>query len=508
MLPTEKKNSAPSTFAPSPPLSATPGTPDCELDQPGVHTKEERPLEQDRQDPRSDSSPLLTASSSSLLPPRSIPSALSSFTALNTKHEEPDTGRAGSRGRSRHRRGGGLETAFYLIKSSFQGQLPEELDWAVSQWCTLQLSPAQYLELCARLDESGPGLLAYFENTLRSDYNPRRGQLVLRLMESVLHEWVSNSIFGAIRDQIHALAAERQDTVFSTLVGDIGLAAGRTSLDLSGEVTVTNDAGTRSATVRNRRCPDGQLRFKSTPPERPNPPYRFPGCHLPQMVIETGYSQKTRALQGLAWDYYVESHGTIKTVLTISLEDVYRGRRKTASDDTSNHKASLCLYRGPDRICHDVVFRSADGQPVDGSLQLLLSDLVPDEVLEHISPQVRGRIKGTQISIPFNRLCDFLKEGEREQSVDDAKKAPAPRPNTRKRPNWERDPDSDDNGGEGSAADPNSPVLRGAGRAQMRIRSISRPGLFIHTVASQRCQLGLSHVAGPRAVIHSSGGWM
>lgn len=443
MLPTEKKDRVPSTFAPSPPLSATPGTPDCELDQPGVHTKEERPLEQERQDPRLDSSPLSTASSSSLLPPRSIPSALSSFTASNSKHEEPDTGRARSRrGRSRHRRGGDIDTAFSLIKASFQGQLPEELGWADRQWCPLRLSPAQYVELCTRLDESGPGLLAYFENTLRSDYDPGRGRLVLRLMESVLHEWFSNSIFGAIRDRVHALATERQDTVFSTLVGDIGLAAGRTSLDLSGKVTVTDDAGTTSTTVHNRRCPDGQLRFKSTPPERPNPPYRFPGRHLPQMVIETGYSQKAKALQGLAWDYYVESHGMIKTVLTISLEDVYRGRHRAAPDGSANKKATLCLYRGPDRICHDVVFRSADGQPVDGSLRLLLSDLVPDEVLEDVSRQVRSRVEDTVISIPFDMLCDYLKEAEREQSVDDAKEAP--RINTRKRPNWERDPDSDE----------------------------------------------------------------
>lgn len=400
-----------------------------------------------------------------MLPPRSIAAALSSSTASNTKHEELDTtGRSEScRSLSQHQRGGeDIDTAFSLIKSSFQGQLPEELDWAVSQWCTLQLFPAQYLELCARLDGSGPrGLLSYFKNRHRSDYDPRRGRLVLRLMESVLHEWVSSSIFGDIGDQIRAFAAERpQDTVFTTVVGDIGLAAGRTSLHLSGEVTVTNDDGTRSTMIDNRRCPDGQLRFKSTPSGRPNPPYRFPGCHLPQMVIEIGYSQKAKALQGLAWDYYVDSYGAIKTVLTISLEDVYRGRRKTAASDggtSTNQKASLCLYRGPNRICHDVVFRSADGQSVDGSLQLLLSDLVPDEVLQDIRPQFRRRIEGRIISIPFNRLCDFLEEGEREQSVDDARKAPAPQPNnTRKRPNWERDPESDDTGGEGSAADSTS----------------------------------------------------
>lgn len=467
MLSTDKNDSAPSILAPSPPsppLSATPGTPDCELDQPGVPTKEARPLEKEGQDPRSDSSPLSTAPASSLLPPRSVPSALSSFNAPNTKHEQPDEVES-RRGRSRLQGGGDIDTAFSLIKASFQGQLPEELDWAVSQWCPLHISSAQYFELCTRL-ESSPGLLAYFENTLRSDYDAKRGRLVLRLIESVLHEWVSNSIFGAIRDQIHALAAGpgRQDTVFSTLVGDIGLAAGRTSLNLSGEVTVTDeeagttDSGTRSTTARNRRCPDGQLRFKKTPPGRPDPPYRFPGCHLPQMVIEIGYSQKAKALQGLAWDYYVESHGTIKTVLTISLEDVYRGRRKTASDGSANQKATFCLYRGPDRICHNVVFRSADGRPVNGSLQLLLSDLVPDDVLKDVSSQVRGRIEGTFVSIPFSRLSDLLREGEREQSVDDAKEAP--RPNIRKRPNWERDADSDGNDGEGSSDDPSSPSKR------------------------------------------------
>jgi hypothetical protein len=189
-------------------------------------------------------------------------------------------------------------------------------------------------------------------------------------------------------------------------------------------------------------------------------------------VIEIGYSQKARKLQEVAWDYYVTSQGRIKTVLTISLEELYRGRRKTASKNNgTNHKATFCLYCGPDRICHNVVFRSANGRPANGSLRLLMSDLIPDQVLEDINPSARSRVENTAITIPFEHLCQYLEEAELEQDVDDTEKVLLPPTNQLKRPNWECNPDSESGvsgDGTSSSREPVSPSKK-RGKAEMTL---------------------------------------
>lgn len=447
MLPLENQDSSAPIFALPPPLSATPGASDndFECEQAGVHP--EKASRHRTQNCQTDSSPQSTRSSSAATAQaRSIPSDSTSFAAPVTKHSpdkrdpdheakaEANTGR----GQSRHWCGGDVDRAYSLIRASAQG------DFVESQWCPLHLHRVNTSSCACDPDWRRTACYPNFEKRLRSDYDPERERLVLRLTESVLHEWVANSIFNSIRDQVQSHVAQA-DPDFATLASDIGLVAGRTGLNL-GRVTVTDRTGAVRK-VPNRRCPDGQLRFKRTPPGWPNPPYRFPGHRLPQFVIEVGFSQKAKDLQTVAWDYYHRSNGAMKTVLTISLEDVYRARR-----DGKKSQATFCLYRGPDRIYRDVLFRSADGQSVNGSLCLLISDLVPDQVIRDLRPQVRARTEDTTITIPFDQLCMWLAEAELEQEVDDRyTTAPEPPVANLKRPNWECDSESDHGTARGSS---------------------------------------------------------
>jgi hypothetical protein len=93
--------------------------------------------------------------------------------------------------------------------------------------------------------------------------------------------------------------------------------------------------GTRVATrteeeVDDKKSPDCQLRFMSKRSPRPELPYHFKGSRFPQFVIEIGYSEKSRALQSLAKDYYEKSQGAIKTVLTVDIEYVSASGRRHA----------------------------------------------------------------------------------------------------------------------------------------------------------------------------------
>lgn len=115
-------------FAPSPPLTTSPGASDCD----GEGSKAPRRGRQPQ------------------APERDLSPSSSSFT--------PDVDRA-------------LE----IIKSAWQGNLT---DSSCPEWCTLTVSPSQFLDLRARLEEEK--LLEYFED-LRYDYNLDRSELIFRL---------------------------------------------------------------------------------------------------------------------------------------------------------------------------------------------------------------------------------------------------------------------------------------------------------------------------------------
>ncbi|KKY29452.1 hypothetical protein UCDDA912_g10623 [Diaporthe ampelina] len=361
-------------FAPSPPLSASPGTAvgssDCELD---AHTNSRQAAAALRRRPQRINS---------------SPSSLSTSRAASRRRSSPANYKQQS-GQEEEVGDGDLGKAFNLIRASWHGRLPADLD--SPEWHVLHLSPSQYLALCAKLEDSNPALRRYFDETLRHDYNPARGILVLRLMAgTALHEFLQENTFQFIVTQISQAPARVPE------LADIALC-----IKNLGHTKVILDANIEQ-TVWAYKCPDRQLRYI--------------GTHLPQFAMEVGYSQKAESLQQLAREYYEDSDGEVKTVLTFNVAYTPPEKRGQAADRT----ASFSLYRGDERIHKDKVFRDAQGKAVaSGSLQLHLTDFVPDTVLEQLDEQRRSQAQQYTIDMSSELLNKILEEADKFQTLED-----------------------------------------------------------------------------------------
>lgn len=82
----------------------------------------------------------------------------------------------------------------------------------------------------------------------------------------------------------------------------------------------------------------------------------------------------------------MDSEGEIETVLIVWLPYFNTAQRQaiaTSGPGSFHLEAAFSLYRDPNRIHHDVKFRDSIGQPIhSGSIHLLLTDLLPDTLLE------------------------------------------------------------------------------------------------------------------------------
>lgn len=510
----EKLRSA--DLGPSPPLS----TSDCEQDannhprgvNDGRHARGDRPvrereglqrpqqcLEKTRQ-AGTDSSPLSASSTSTRISPSpTVPSDFSSFSFDHKQEEEEPRGRAS--GRFALQRGRGVDRAFHLIKAAWQGALPYDESL---EWCELRVPPPQFLDLCQRLECYDPKLLFYFENLLRCDYNPSSSILVLRLMESATHGCLESSVVFYLGTQLQLIATK--DPHLSTLISDI-IPRGHTTFRLN------TDAGQAYA----RKSPDGQLFFRRTSQSSDsNRPYRFEGSHLPPFLIEVGFSQGATSLERLAQEYYEESDGQIKTVLTIDIKYVSPAQRR--SNPKFDRTAVFSLYRGPERIHQDTVFRNASGNLVPASLQLFLADFIPDQVLEQLDSVLRKQAEETTLELPSQLLCQYLETAEDQQRVEDAVEqgpsskqgTPTTRPSSRKRKSvhWGAVHSRHDSPGSGNHSDEKSSEAEGqrqrspsASRSKRR-RTVDKP---YHGSRSASASAGLPERRRTRSMTRSGG---
>lgn len=418
-------------LAPSPPLSdnASPRVgavvSDCELDT--TDAREEEALGHNRRPRRNRLSRRLRHQSKTDSPPSSPTSSFSSNIG------QPE----GSAGRPQRSDGGdNLQRAFSLIKASWQG-LPD--DSASREWHVLHIEPSQFLELRNRLQDEDPRLLSYFNETLRFDYTPERATLILRLMATTVHEYLKEYIIDQIKNQL----SDYSDPTFrvSQYLSNIKW-HGHAKLTLDSGAVADDAPGADSTPILEEKSPDGQSWYGSE--------------KYPQFVMEIGYSQKAANLEELARDYFEGSDGEIKTVLTLDLEYANPEQRKAITTSrtrsrrrsNANRTAVFCLYRGPERVCKDIIFRNPDGSPSNSSVQLelLLSDFIPDKILKKLAPQTRSRINDCTINLTSNMLCTLLKEAEDAQALKDAwqqeqKQARQQEQPTRKRKsvNWASD---------------------------------------------------------------------
>lgn len=327
---------------------------------------------------------------------------------------------------------GALREAFHLIWAHSRGQLPNRRDL---EWHEIQLKPTEHETLRANLKRAG--ILKHFEESISYDYCPKRSVLALRLMPSTLHESVISELYIYLRRNLDQLANSdkgTQNPVIADLISDIASLEHATitlyehdddkgsNFDRRSDGThshgATNDK--RKACMKTLRSPDIQFCFALTSQSKEHRKgrlYTYDNPYFPQFIIEVGFSQSTSSLQKLAKEYYENSDGNIKTVLTFKIEyldnaSITKGNGQNPSS-TSAGGASFCLYRGPERIHKDEKFRDSDGQYVDCSaLELRLSDFVPDEVLAQLESIPRAKIEQTTIDLSPAQLHAIVAQAQ------------------------------------------------------------------------------------------------
>jgi hypothetical protein len=191
---------------------------------------------------------------------------------------------------------------------------------------------------------------------------------------SATHELLQEKIYDEIKYQLRDHTRAIGDPILSNLLGNI---EGR------GQMRVKLDAQCEED-VFGTKYPDAQLWAWHE------------GISTPQFLIEVGYSQKNKDLPSLAREYYEGSNGKIKTVLTVKVPYLPPKERKnnTLISHDENNRPSFSLYRGPGRIHHNQAFRNNDGTPAtDISLQLFLSDFIPDPALEKLNARHQAQLQ-------------------------------------------------------------------------------------------------------------------
>lgn len=403
----------------SPPLSATPsvGGSDSELDNTTTPQQADvrRLPRRRRQQSKTDSPPSSFTSSTGPVAHHLSPTS-DARKAVKQEEEKKQEGRAQrGRGRGRRRRRIGnsneLETALSLIKAAWQRELSSDQH----AYHVLHILPTEFRELRERLDDPRP-LLDYFDNVLRFDYSPGRATLVLRLMATTVHEYLKEYFVDEVKEQLRALSKKHsgqhsgRDCRIPQIIPEIKW-HGHARLDLEADVGSDAEVDTR---VVDTKSPDGQTWY---------------GTALsPQFILEIGYSQRNVSLQDLAMEYYTGSNGDIKTVLTLDIEYAKPSQRRLSRASGSADRTAvdctsvLCLYRGPNRIHKDMVFRDAQGRATSNSLELLLSDFIPDDDIERFSRQTQHCIDDCTIHITAEVLCKLLAEAEAAQSRKDIRR--------------------------------------------------------------------------------------
>lgn len=386
MLPSSRIPAA----VPSPPLSASPngGASDTELD-----TNKHRGRGVRRQSRRRDSSPCSSTSRLSHTHAHArahTVSATSSFAEdISQDKRQWETGprRIDQTGSDRS----SVDKAFSLVERSSQGQ---PLTAVTSpDWHVLKLPLPLYRILRERLENAR--LLDYFDRSIRHDYDPQRGRLVLRMVESPLHGTLQDEVSFEIRHQLRLLADKRPGDIVADL------ASGLRSRSHAQLLLPNNSI----EEVLAEKSPDHQLFYRAE--------------KYPSFVMEVAVSQKSKNLEFLPQDYYEGSGGEIKTVLTIDVDSANPEKRATT---TAPKEARFSLYRGPERIQTNMVFRHKDGRPGDCSLQFLLSDFIPDEVLSGLSQQQESRIRETiVVDFTAEKLCRSLSLAEEAQASADVR---------------------------------------------------------------------------------------
>lgn len=268
-----------------------------------------------------------------------------------------------------------------------------------------------YERLYQRLAET-VGLLEYYEQDIRKDWNSETGHLTLQLVPCTLHEIFQKSLGRALSQELDRIAE-----TYPSLYPFCG------KIIPAGHAQMTKRAK-RSRVPHFDRSPDGQLQYR--------------GRRYPHVIIEIAYSQDKKSLDDIVAEYFEQVSDKFCTCLAFDIDYAYPQERR---EPGHKHPASVSVWTsepGPEdletinikSLMDAVVFRDKDATATPGELVLPFRLLVPAGERNNI-PDTDAEAR-----LPFARLAGFVDEAEQQQRVIEASVTPEPAAPPRRKLRW------------------------------------------------------------------------
>lgn len=252
--------------------------------------------------------------------------------------------------------------------------------------------------------EKHPGLVAYFEDEIRKDWDAETGRLILRFkpMALPIHDCFKENILSAIDTELDRIAREYP-----------ALQPLRTKIIRAGHSFIRRKSASGGSRIPDfEKSPDGQMRFTDT--------------RYPPFLLEVAYSQRNKDLLDTVNTYFDKLPGRICTILGVTIPWASEEKRKAPSHF---HSASVCLWtselQNDDELLirHvlDAPFRSEQGQALAGDVSISFEAFLPldERSKHHIPPDAKVRLE-------FSDLANFIHLAEKEQRVTERSASPAP----------------------------------------------------------------------------------
>ncbi|KAI0469414.1 hypothetical protein F4859DRAFT_523215 [Xylaria cf. heliscus] len=277
-----------------------------------------------------------------------------------------------------------IEQAYETIRNRSQGGLlsPDNRTFYFSH------GQQSYERLYSRLDKAG--LLRFFEDCVRTDWNADTGELTLRLMQLYLHELFQDFFGSAIQKEMDRIAEEHPS--LRTVRNKI-LSGSHGSLRCFNESRVPS----------HQKSPDGQLIYE--------------GGKLPHFLFEVAYSEREHNLLAKVNEYFMY----LTPVSTILAFDIEYAAAESRSNPNHVHHASFSLWTSTETddditvecLIKNQVFRD-QGRAVPGELVIPFTLLLPFGERRKLPRDVQDH---AQARFSFETLSQFLKRAEDQERV-------------------------------------------------------------------------------------------
>lgn len=260
------------------------------------------------------------------------------------------------------------------------------------------LEQSSYELLYHKLSEHR-GLLQYFEDKIRKDWNASTGRLTLNFMATRIHDIFKEKLVQVLTQELDRIGREPSLRPFRNKI----TSAGHSKIQKKGPLR---------APVFDK-SPDGQLIYRS--------------ALYPPFVFEIAYSQREVSLHNTVEEFFENAPGKICTVLAVEIE---YAEEKDRLAEGHQHAASVSLWNteptedGIDIHClmDSRPFRDRDGSHLPGHVAMSFSSFLPIKERSKLPRAARD----AEVRLDFAELSEFVRIAEEAQRISDKGISPSP----------------------------------------------------------------------------------